>query len=315
MGNHLVKIAVLLAAYEGEKFLPPLLDSLSAQTWSDFHVLYQDDGSADRTAEILREAAARDARFRAGEAQGQHLGAVGNFLSLLRQTDADVVFLCDQDDVWERDKLARLCAAMREEEARFGRETPLLIHSDCSLIDSEGRSIGPSFFRLQGWDPKAVTLAPLLVQNNATGCTMALNRALADLVRTHGRAETMFMHDWFIALTAAAFGHIRFVDQPLVRYRQHGGNTIGASRESLPRRAAAALHHRREARERIALTYRHTRAFQQAYGALLPPPAGKLVADYLATESLPKLRRIRAVRSLGCVMQSPVTRLGQLLFG
>jgi len=125
----------------------------------------------------------------------------------------------------------------------------------------------------------------------------------------------MFMHDWFVALSAAAFGKIIFVPQPLVRYRQHGSNAIGASRSSLLRRGLTALSERDRARERIALTYSHTKAFQEMYGDALPPEAARLVSDYLATQHLPKLRRLLALRRLNCLMQSPVTRAGQLLFG
>ena len=89
MGCHLVKTAVLLAAYNGSKYLPALLDSLKNQTDPDFTVLYQDDGSADGTAELLEQFRAGDARLIPGECQDRRLGARGNFLSLIRQTEAD----------------------------------------------------------------------------------------------------------------------------------------------------------------------------------------------------------------------------------
>ena len=307
-------ITVLLAAYNGERFLPAQLDSLSAQTETDFQVLFQDDGSADRTPEILAEAARRDPRFVPAQEQGRHLGAVGNFLSLLRQAEGDLIMFCDQDDVWEPDKIQTLARAMRDAAADAG-EIPLMVHSDAVIIDENGQVTEPSFFRLQGWDPGAVTLNRLLVQNNATGCMMMLNRPLADLVVRHGDPEKMFMHDWFIALTAAAFGRIVFVDRPLTRYRQHGENAVGASRATLIERGRKALREGDRARDRIALTYSHTRAFREAYGDALPGEAADLADRYLATEKMPKPERLRAIRRLGCTMQSPVTRLGQIHFG
>lgn len=315
MGCHLVKTAVLLAAYNGGKYLPALLDSLKNQTDPDFTVIMQDDGSSDNTPELLRAAAEEDSRFVFGAEQGQHLGAAGNFISLIRQARADRVFLSDQDDIWEPDKIAVLKQAMQEQEDRFGAETPLLIHSDCSLIDDTGSCIGSSFFRHQGWDPAAVTLQRLLVQNNVTGCTLVMNEPLRKLVAAHARAKELFMHDWFIALTAASFGQVSVVDRPLTRYRQHEGNKIGASSASLLARGLAALKNRKDAKRRILLTYTHTKVFRRLYGDALPPQARQIAEAYLATENMAKIPRVLAVRRMGCVMQSPVTRLGQLLFG
>lgn len=318
MGDHLVTCCILLAAYQGERYLPTQLASISAQTESDFQVLYQDDGSSDRTPEILKEWSRKDPRFRAAAESGRHLGAAGNFISLLRQADADRIVFCDQDDIWEPDKLSSLLQACREAlpgpEAHSG-EPPLLVHSDASVIDGEDRLLAPSFFALQGWDPRAVQLNRLLVQNNVTGCLLLLNRSLADLVVRFGHPGRMFMHDWFIALTAASFGKIVFVNRPLTRYRQHGKNAIGASRASLVRRGMQALKERQKARARIALTYTHSEAFLEAFGDALPPEARKTVKDYLSTRSMPKIRRVLSVRRQGCLMQSPITRLGQFLFG
>jgi len=315
MGDHVVKTSVLLTAYNGSIHLPVLLESLAAQTDRDFTVLMQDDGSSDETPSLLNGIAERDNRFVFGCEQGQHLGAAGNFLSLLRQSDADYVLLCDQDDFWEPNKIAVLKQAILELEAQHGTDTPLLVHSDCSLVNESGEVIGDSFFRHQGWDPAAVTLPQLLVQNNVTGCTLIMNAALRKLVSAHAVAKDLFMHDWFIALTAASFGRIAFLNRPLTRYRQHGDNAIGASTQSLLSRGLSALRNRQDAKRRILLTYTHTAVFRKLYGEDLPAEARKVVDGYLATRHMRKIPRVLAVRRMGCVMQSPVTRLGQLLFG
>ena len=315
MGDLLVKTVILLAVCNGEKYLTDQLRSLSAQDDPDFTVRYQDDGSSDGSEALLRAWAASDSRFLPGTEQGRHLGAAGNFLSLIRQTDADRALLCDQDDLWEPHKLSALGAAMTEAENRYGVETPILVHSDCSLMNEQGEPIGDRFFRHQGWDPGAVTLPRLLVQNNVTGCTLMMNRPLLNLIAAHGQAKDLFMHDWFIALTAAAFGKVVFVDQPLTRYRQHGDNAIGASRKNLLSRGFEALKKKDESKRRILLTYTHTMVFRKLYGTELPPEAARLTEDYLATRRMRKLPRIQAVRRLGCTMQSPITRLGQILFG
>lgn len=315
MGDQLVNKLILLAVCNGCRHLPELLSSLQAQTDPYFSVLMQDDGSEDGSPALLQDIAARDPRFTFGVEQGRHLGAAGNFLSLLRQARADYVFFCDQDDIWEPAKVETLMREMDRMETEYGRETPLLVHSDCSLIDESGEEISGSFFAHQGWDPAAVTLPRLLVQNNVTGCTLVMNAPLAKLVAENAKAKELFMHDWFIALTAASFGRIAFIAQPLTRYRQHDGNAIGASKQPLPVRALAALANRSKAKRRILLTYTHTQVFRKLYEGKLPQGALNVVDRYLATRRMWKIPRVLAVRRMGCVMQSPLTRLGQILFG
>ena len=109
-----MKTSILLAAYNGSAFLPEQLESLRSQSDGDFTVLLQDDGSSDRTQELLEEIAREDPRFVPAAESGRHWGACGNFLSLLRQTDADAVLLCDQDDRWEPEKVALLKSALLE---------------------------------------------------------------------------------------------------------------------------------------------------------------------------------------------------------
>ena len=306
-------IGVALAAYNGAAYLPALLDSLRRQSDPDFTVLWQDDGSSDGTAELLRDVSDKDSRFVPGAEQGLRLGAKGNFLSLMRQLDTPLTALCDQDDVWHADWLAAGRAAL--EAAEDGTGAPLLAHGDCRLIDASGQVLAPSFFRHQGWSPAAVSLAPLLVQNNVTGCTVTMNAALRRLVCAHADPGRIFMHDWFLAQTAAAFGRVVFIRGALVDYRQHSGNAIGASAGGMLTRAAGALRNRDRIRERMALNYRQAQVLLDAYGDGLPAEAAACVRAFLATQRMPKARRVLALRKGGYRMQSVPARVGQFLFG
>lgn len=310
-------IAVLLAVYNGARYLPALLDSLRGQDDPDFTVLMRDDGSSDGSAALLKAVTGEDKRFHLlkDETRGEKKGAKGNFLCLMRQADAPYAALCDQDDVWSRVRLSWCRTEMERLEAQVGPGTPLLVHSDCAVTDAEGRVIHDSLMDLQGWDPAVRSLRPLLVQNNVTGCTVLMNRALYRLAAAHADPEKIFMHDWFLAQTAAAFGAIGYVDAPLVNYRQHGDNAVGASRRGLVRRGMTALFHHGEAKNRIALTYDQTQVFLDAYGEELPHRAREDCEAYLATRGLPKLRRIRRVQRGGWRMQSRTARWGQRLFG
>ena len=308
-------VSVLLAAWNGETYLPAQLASLRGQSCTDFRVLWRDDGSSDGTRQLLEDISAADGRFRQAAGPEGNLGAIGSFLTLMGQDDAPYTALCDQDDVWQPGKLARCVQALREAEAAYGADTPLLVHHDCRVIGADGAVRHRSFFRHQGWDGGANTLPRLLTQNNVTGCTCVMNAALRRLVTQHAQAERLYMHDWFIALTAAAFGRIVFVDETLLDYRQHGTNVMGASRRGLLGRAIAALKSPTKARERIALTYRHARMFREAFGEALPAEAADVIDRYLAIQGLPKLQRIAAIGRGGYWMQSAIARMGQRVFG
>lgn len=315
MGCQVVSMQVLLATYNGEKYLPQQLESLRTQTDADFTILMQDDGSTDGTLALLKAWTEKDPRFVISADCGKHYGAKGNFLSLIRQSTAAYVALCDQDDEWMPTRLQRCREALQAAEKQYGAATPLLVHSDARLVDSDGKLLKESFFRHQGWDPTAVTLPRLLVQNNVTGGTLMMNAALCRLVAAHGDAKTMHMHDWFIALTAAAFGHVLFVDEPLENYRQHGVNVMGASKQTLVQRGVKALSAWEKGKKRIALTYTHTRAFRDACGDTLPTETRRIIDRYLATEKKWKPLRVAAVFKGGYTMQSTVTRMGQVIFG
>ena len=316
MGDCVVKrVQVLLACYNGGPYLSRQLATLREQDDPCFSVLMQDDGSSDGTPFLLQEAAGEDERFHLTEENGQRLGAVGNFWSLLRQSDGELIALCDQDDEWDCCRLSRCREALDQAEARYGADTPLLVHSDCRLIDGDGAPLAESFFHRQGWDPAATALSRLLVQNNVTGCTLMMNAPLRRLALQHGDPAKMYMHDWFLALTAAAFGQIVFIPDPLVRYRQHGRNVMGASATGQLGRGARALSQWEKGKARIALTYDHALAFREAFGDALPDAACRCIDGYLATRSMDKLRRVLAVRRGGYTMQSPITQAGQLLFG
>lgn len=305
---------VLLTAYHGARYLPAQLASLRAQTIS-FTALLRDDGSSDETQFLLDAQCASDARFRLSPSSGQHLGAVGGFRALMReaaQLGTDVA-LCDQDDCWHPDKLARLQSALSDAEDRFGADTPLLVHCDARIIDRDGHVLHESLWQHQGWDPAAVTLPALLMQNNVTGCLLMMNAALCRLCAAHMPESGLHMHDWFIALTAAAFGRIVPLPSALADYRQHGGNAMGASGGGLLSRSLAALKTPSRVRARIALSYRNAAQFAQAYGDLLPTEARQTLDRLAEIPAMGKWQRMRALRRGGFRMQSFPAQAGLLL--
>jgi glycosyltransferase involved in cell wall biosynthesis len=224
-------VEILLATYQGERFLRAQLDSLLRQTHADWRVLARDDCSGDGTVSILREYAARYPDLFFLVPSSKRLGAMGNFTVLLEISRAPHVMCCDQDDQWFPDKVARTLARMRALEAQHGEATPLLVHGDAQIP-------GGTFHHLRGLRPDDARVSRLLVQNMVLGCTTMANRAL--LARALPLPAQARMHDHWLALVAGATGHIGYIDAPLMTYRQHAQNAVGAQRTGLRAARAAA---------------------------------------------------------------------------
>ena len=311
MGVQMVNVSVLLAVYNGLPYLPEQLQSLSRQT-VPFRLLVQDAGSTDGSADVLKDFAGSQPNVVFGANQGQHLGAPGNFLSMLQQTRGPAA-LCDQDDIWMPDRLEACLEALSRAEAQWGSDTPILVHSDLRVVSEDGSPIHESFFGHQKWNPEAASLQNLLVQNNVTGCSVLINEPLRQLASRHAKNSGIFMHDWFLAQTAAAFGHIVFVPRPLVSYRQHGDNAVGASTSGIPGRVLKALTMPEKAKKRILLNYTQAQSFLAYYGNALPDEAKNVVNRFLEIPRQPKWRRPGLLMRGNYLMQDPVLRLGQLL--
>lgn len=224
-------VHLLMATYQGEPYLQAQIESLRRQTYRDWRLLVRDDGSTDGTVDLLREAARRDNRIHRIDDDLGRLGVRGSFSVLMRhglKENCRYVRFVDQDDVWVPDGIRRLWLTMRSAERRFGPHCPLLVHSDLEVVGPNLEPIADSFLAFQGLRHEPVDpLKTLLVQNFVTGCAMMMNSAL--LKHATPAPEQANFHDWWVAAVAAATGRILFVPEPLVRYRQHGRNAVGAT--------------------------------------------------------------------------------------
>lgn len=265
-------VQVLLATYNGERFLREQIESILAQTLPGVTILARDDGSSDSTPQILEDYAHRfPGRIRILPATAPAAGARGNFLALLRAAAAPYVAFADQDDVWLPQKLELQMNAMRSLEQRHGPDAPLLVFSDLQVVSDDLATLAPSFWRYRGIQPRNIhRLGRLLMENVLTGCTALLNAPLAHLARSMPRSAVM--HDWWVALLASTLGHATFLDQRLVLYRQHENNLIGASPSAPAIGLRARLKHDR-CRERWQQSLLQAQELLRVHGSAVPPGA------------------------------------------
>jgi len=220
-------VSIALCTFNGALYLQEQLDSLLRQTPPPTELVLSDDGSSDASVNIVTEFA-RSAGMKLVVAPTHtQLGVAQNFGLALSLCSRQYVALSDQDDVWLPDKLATALAAMHDGEARYGTSCPLLVHSDLTVVSADLRPISSSFMRSEGLcNPSphdALTI--LLTQNFATGCTMLVNRPLLECALPIPKEAVV--HDWWLALVAASCGHVLYVDQLTIMYRQHDSNAIG----------------------------------------------------------------------------------------
>ena len=317
-------IEVLLASYNGEKYVRQQMDSILDQSIPGLRILVSDDGSKDGTVEILRQYAAEypgrvalleedaDARANRGGIPGgcANRGGIpapaGNFFRLLANADADYVLLSDQDDVWLPEKAERLLERIRGIEGENGG-VPALVFSDMEVVDEGLNRIAPSFFAYAHCDPGRLTLSEILAENPVTGGALMMNRALLELVRATPRA--CFMHDWWIALCAACFGRISCVREALSLYRQHGANVIGARPSGSLREMAERPARQAQVEENYRRMFAQAEAFLEMYGERLTDAQKLTLKAWTGLPAQTAAGRLKTIRKYHFYKSSPLQTL------
>jgi hypothetical protein len=299
-------VAILLSTYNGERFLTEQLTSLQAQTIRDWVLYWRDDGSTDDTPRIMTEFIARLGAGRSVVVPSDgRVEASESFLRLLRAADADgcaFAAFADQDDVWLPEKVARGLTALGEVPAG----TSALYCARQVLVDAGLRRVALSPIVRE---PPAFPAA--LTQNVATGCTVMLNRAGIRLIAA-SRAPGGTLHDWWCYLVvAAAGGRLMFDATPVVLYRQHGTNMVGAPSSLLRRGFAALLRGPRSFMD----VFRQNVAALSDQPELISPEARTQVAAIARALNGGRMRRCAVLRMRGLRRQTwPETMLFRLWF-
>ncbi len=219
--NVIPEVAILLCTYNGQRYLSAQLDSIAAQTYPNWGVWASDDGSQDNTLSILAEYRSKWSDGCLAIAQGPQKGFVANFLSITCNAaiQAEYYAFCDQDDVWEADKLQRAIDWLKSVPA----DVPALYGSRTRLVDEQGTAVGfsPLFSR-------PPCFANALTQNVASGNTMVFNAAARALLLEAGGDVDVVAHDWWAYMVVTGCGGQVFYDpSPSVLYRQHDANVVG----------------------------------------------------------------------------------------
>ena len=210
-----MKVTILMSTYNGENFLAEQIESIQQQTYTDWTLLIRDDGSKDKTRDIIKRFASEDDRIVfVNPDQTENLGVIKSFFTLLKYQESDYYLFSDQDDTWLPEKLS----LQLEEASRYPSDKPLLVYTDLKVVNQDLEVLHESMIRTQS-DHANTKLVQEMTENTVTGGVSLINHALAELW-TGEEPNELLMHDWYLGLLASAFGHLVYIDQPTELYRQ-----------------------------------------------------------------------------------------------
>lgn len=210
-----MKISICMATYNGEKYIKEQLESILPQLSKNDEVIVSDDGSSDRTVEIIKSF--NDSRIKIFENQ-KFKSPTFNFENALKHASGEIIVLSDQDDIWKENKIETIKKYMHDYD---------LVISDAEIIDEHGNVLQESFYKLNGSKSGFIKN---IVKNSYLGCAMAFNRKI--LEKSLPFPRDIPMHDWWIGLIGEMYGKTLFIEDKLICYRRHVNNASPTGEKS-----------------------------------------------------------------------------------
>ncbi len=307
-------ISILLASYNGEKYIAQQIESILTQTEQNFIIYVNDDCSSDRTYEIEKkyEAMYPD-KIKVTRNKKNSGNAKYNFINMMIEHKDDYVMLCDQDDVWLPNKIEITLKKMKSMERRFGKEKPALVHTDLVVVDEKLNVISKSFKKMMNADYGKIRINNEIVQNTLTGCTVMYNKALAEYIKN--TPKYMVMHDWWLMLIASAFGNIGIVNYQTVLYRQHGKNVVGTrNMRSYKFMLLMFLEKGNYIRNALKESYIQAGSFYCMYGKMLNCESKNVVFMYSRMISMCKFKKIITLFKLNTFKNGLFRKIAQIIY-
>ncbi|MDM1063530.1 glycosyltransferase family 2 protein [Empedobacter falsenii] len=220
-------ISIVLATYNGSDYIKNQLLSVVKQTYPINEIIIIDDKSTDNTVNIILEFTLKYPNIKFIQ-NDINIGAVGAFQKGLSFTNSDYIALCDQDDIWELDKIEKQMKIF--EEKQINNNIPVLSFHDLQVVDINGKTISKSFLKMLKINNSFFCFEKILFSNFVTGCTCVINNSMKKaFLKTN--IKNIMMHDHWFALIAFSFGKVFFLDESLIKYRSHP-NSVTKKNES-----------------------------------------------------------------------------------
>ena len=216
------KIDILLATYNGSKYLHEQLDSILNQSYGNINVIIRDDGSSDNTVMIIKEYEQKDSRVRLLNDNLGNLGFVRNFEELMKNSTSEYLMFSDQDDIWYNNKVETSYTRIKAIEETNGKSCPILVHTNSKIMNYETRTKSLFISDYAKNSSFENSFFNFFVQ----GSTMLINASLKREALPF--SKEVYLHDRYLHLIAEFIGIRSYVDAPTMDYRQHSNNEIGS---------------------------------------------------------------------------------------
>lgn len=260
------KVEILMATYNGSKYIAEQIDSILNQSYGNFHLTISDDASTDNTVEIIDSYVSTYPSKITRVVSNMHFGnARDHFFWLMKECNEEYIMFSDQDDVWNKDKIYLSMNELLKLEENNTKDTPLLVFTDQTVVDSHLNIISKSMMTYQKQDTSSIDYKKLLFQNIVTGCTVCTNKALIELSLKFKDSHSIIMHDWWLAIVAFRFGEVAFINKSTMLYRQHADNSIGAQDVKSARYKIFVLKNIDILKDKIQKKKKQAELFEQVY--------------------------------------------------
>lgn len=304
-------IDILMATYNGDRFLEEQLDSILQQSYQAWRLIIRDDGSSDGTLKILKRYQKKwPDKIKIVVSECPSGSAQNNFFQLMQYAEAEYIMFSDQDDVWLPNKIGITLQTMKQLEQCCGKNMPLLVHSDLTVVNENLVYLSKSLFDFHNMSPTRNGLNNLLVQNIVVGCTTMINSSL--LKRVVVIPQNAVMHDMWIALIAAAFGKIGFVGESTMLYRQHGDNVDGAKDMKSVLYIVNRMTKLHQVRRDLRKQYLQAEEFSNIYEYQLSEEQKKLLRSFSGLQRSNALKRLIVLTQYALYKKGIVRKLGQI---
>ncbi len=305
-------IDILMATYNGEKFINIQIDSILNQTYKEWKLIIRDDGSTDKTVEIIKEYEKNyPDKVKLICDEKTSYGAKNNFFNLIKYSTSDYIMFSDQDDYWLENKVESGIKKIKKYEKKY-IDTPILIHGDLKIVDKNLNVINDSMFKIQKLYGKKNKFSDYLVQNNVTGCTMIINKRLLDLCNTI--PSYAIMHDWWLALVASAFGKVIFDSNPYIYYRQHDNNVEGAKDITRFNYIIGKVLNYKSIKSSLTQTNEQAKEFKKVFFNKLEKSNQIMLNEFISLQNKSKIKKIKTIIKFKFYKSGFIRNIGYFIF-
>lgn len=267
-------VNILLSTYNDTDFIEQQIQSLQNQIGVNITISIRDDGSNERTRELLIKITQKHNNIELN--QSDNIGLPDSFFSLMQQQETknfDYYAFCDQDDIWIPEKLIVAIKKLQDAKSSIA-----LYCSRQTYIDESGNIISDSFT-----PNKPLGLKNAMLENIAVGCTCVFTPELLKIATSPKDYKNIIMHDWWVYLTATALGEVIFDQTPHTLYRQHKNNVIGGNLKPLDKFKSRIKKYQQLKNQQKGGPINQIEKLFQQYQEQLPPTEKKLITELLNT--------------------------------